>query len=158
MGSPAGPRRRYPDDRTIAAPPGLCPLTVAAIFHEHLLEHLPLDAAVGLLYDSYRVLVLDGVLRIGVPDAGAYLHSYANPEDGFIEQVRPDRPTRLLAVQEVFQHHGHRSAYDFETLRYLLEAVGFRGVERRPSGDSRLTTCPAADDRRAETLYVEGVR
>ena len=41
-----------------------------AIFHEHLLEHLTLEAAAKLIEESHRVLRPGGVMRIAVPDAG----------------------------------------------------------------------------------------
>jgi SAM-dependent methyltransferase len=132
--------------------------SVDAIFSEHLLEHLPLPAAVELLRECHRLLTPGGVLRVGVPDAGAYLRAYADPTDPFIERVRPGRPTALLAVQEVFQSHGHRSAYDRDTLVFLLEGVGFDGAEARAFGDSKLDPCPDSIEREAETLYVEAVR
>ncbi len=134
--------------------------SASVVFHEHLLEHLPVEVAVRLLRECHRLLEPEGVLRVGVPDAGMYLRAYAGAAgtDGFLDQVRPGRPTSLLAVREVFQDHGHRSAYDFETLALLLEASGFRDVERRPFGDSRIRPCPDGERRRLETLYVEGVR
>jgi SAM-dependent methyltransferase len=130
----------------------------AAVFHEHLLEHLPLPAAAGLLRECHRLLAPGGVLRVGVPDAGAYLRAYADPADGFIDRVRPGRPTPLLAVHEVFQQHGHRSAYDERTLVLLLHAAGFTQAARRTAGDSRIQPCPDSPHRRPETLYVEALR
>jgi predicted SAM-dependent methyltransferase len=132
--------------------------SVQAIFHEHLLEHFELPAAVALLRESHRLLASGGVLRIGVPDAGAYLCSYADPDSHFLQETRPGRPTRMLAVQEVFFDHGHRSAYDFQTLALLLLATGFHSVERRSFGESQLEPCPDGQHRRQETLYVEARR
>jgi predicted SAM-dependent methyltransferase len=130
----------------------------AAVFHEHLLEHLPLEAGLSLLRECHRLLAPGGVLRVGVPDAGAYLRAYADGDDGFFGRVRSARPTRLLAVREVFQDHGHRSAYDLETLALLVESAGFAEVGGRPFGSSRIDPCPDGPHRRLETLYVEGVR
>jgi SAM-dependent methyltransferase len=128
-----------------------------AVFHEHLLEHLSLAEGYGLLRECARVLKPGGVLRLGVPDAGAYLRAYAGAGD-FIHRLRPGRPTALLAVQEVFYRHGHRSAYDQETLQLLCRAAGFGRVEPRPFGQSRLHPAPDSPHRRAETLYMEAVK
>ena len=38
------------------------------------------------------------------------------------------RPTALLAAQEIFFRFGHRVAYDFVTLRLLLNESGFDDV------------------------------
>jgi SAM-dependent methyltransferase len=128
-----------------------------AVFHEHLLEHLSLAEGYRLLRECARVLRPSGVLRLGVPDVGAYLRAYADSGE-FIHRLRPGRPTALLAVQEVFYRHGHRSAYDWETLALVCRAAGFACVERRPFGQSRVVPAPDSPHRRAETLYVEAVK
>jgi predicted SAM-dependent methyltransferase len=132
--------------------------SVDAIFHEHVLEHFELPAAISLLRESHRLLAPGGILRIGVPDLGAYLRAYQDADSSFLQATRPDRPTKLLAVQEVFFDSGHRSAYDFETLALLLIVSGFHSVERRTFGESALEPCPDSYHRRQETLYVEARR
>lgn len=134
------------------------PQTVEAIFHEHLLEHLTLEQGLALLDECHRLLRPGGVLRIGVPDAGAYLRAYAGAEWHIVEGLRPGRPTRLLAIQEVFYRHGHRTMYDLDTLTLLCKASGFQTIEPRSFGDSRLDPAPDSEARRLETLYVESLR
>lgn len=129
-----------------------------AIFHEHLLEHLPLEAAARLIEESYRVLSPAGVMRIAVPDAGRYLLSYANGGQGLIDEYRPGRPTLLLAAQEVFYLHGHRSAWDVETLELFVRAAGFEECAARGFGDSRIEPCPDSPHREQESVYVEAVK
>jgi len=125
-----------------------------AIFHEHVLEHFPLQAAVGIVKDSFRVLRPRGILRIGVPDLGRYILAYTG-DDSLLEEVRPGRPTRALAMQELFFRHGHRSAYDWDTLALITQAAGFKACERRLFGESHLDPVPDSEERRPETLYVE---
>jgi predicted SAM-dependent methyltransferase len=132
--------------------------SVDAIFHEHLLEHLPLESAVSLLDECHRLLRPGGILRVGVPDAGAYLEAYAQVDKKLLETLRPNRPTRLLAVQEVFYLPGHRTMYDLQTLTLVLAASGFTESEPRSFGDSRLRPAPDSEARRFETLYVEAIR
>jgi predicted SAM-dependent methyltransferase len=129
-----------------------------AIFHEHLLEHLPLEAAARLIEESHRVLSPGGVLRIAVPDAGRYLLSYANGGRGLIDDYRPGRPTNLLAAQEIFYLHGHRSAWDLETLELFVRAGGFEQCEGREFGNSRIEPCPDSPHREQESIYVEAVK
>jgi predicted SAM-dependent methyltransferase len=132
--------------------------SVDAVFQEHLLEHFTLEKGLALTGQCYRVLKPGGVLRIGVPDAKAYARAYVHDGGGPIASVRPGRPTRLLALQEVFYRHGHRTMYDFDTLALVCNAAGFETVERRRFGDSRLVPCPDSEHRRRETLYVEAVK
>ena len=61
-------------------------------------------------------------------------------------------------MQEVFLDDGHRSAYDFDTLKLLLAAAGFHSVKQRAFGESQLNPCPDGHHRRLGTLYVEAFR
>jgi predicted SAM-dependent methyltransferase len=133
--------------------------SVDAIFHEHVLEHFPLGKGFALMRECHRLLKRGGVLRIGVPDAGRYLHSYCEDHpSAFLETNRPGRPTRMLSIQEIFFRYQHRCMYDLETLQFLCAAAGFGVVEQRPFGESRLIPCPDSDHRRSETLYAETVK
>jgi SAM-dependent methyltransferase len=132
--------------------------TVDALFHEHLLEHLPLKSGLDLTLECYRLLKPGGILRVGVPDVARLLRSWLDQPSDFVESVRPGRPTPFLAVQEVFYCCGHRTMYDFETLALLCRAAGFEMIEQRDFGDSRLSPCPDSEHRRSGTLYVEAVK
>jgi hypothetical protein len=110
----------------------------------------------AVLRHALRVLVPGGVLRAGVPDAGLYARSYAGV-DGVIDDLRPGRPTRMLALGEVFQEHGHVSAWDGETLALVIDAAGFTGAEVMPGGTSRIDPAPDSPTRIPETVYVEAV-
>ena len=129
-----------------------------AVFHEHLLEHLTLEQGLAFCVESHRLLRPGGILRVGVPDAGAAAHSYADDAGAFLERVRPGRPTAMLALQELFYYAGHRTMYDFETLVLLLRAAGFGEPERRAFGETALEPPPDSAHRRDETLYVEARR
>lgn len=128
--------------------------SVDAIFHEHLFEHIPLRAGAGLMDECFRVLKPGGILRIGVPDAGELLKSYVG-DGGYIEQIHPGRPTRLLAVQELFYWHRHTTMFDEDTLAFMFRASGFEDPAVRKFGDSNLDVAPDTERRRAETLYME---
>ena len=132
--------------------------SVEAVFHEHMLEHLTLEQAYALTRDCHRVLAPDGVLRIVVPDAGAYARSYAHGGDGVIADYRSGRPTAMLALQEVFYLHGHRSAWDEDTLALLVAAAGFTDWSPSRYGESRLEPAPDTASRSRESLYFEAVK
>jgi predicted SAM-dependent methyltransferase len=135
--------------------------TVDAVFHEHLMEHIPLEAGLKVTEECHRVLNPGGVLRMAVPDAGRYVRSYtdANGDSrAFLERNRPARPTTLLAVQEVFYYTDHQTMYDFETLALVCRAAGFEQVEEASYGLSRLDPVPDSPHRERESLYVEAVK
>jgi predicted SAM-dependent methyltransferase len=125
-----------------------------AVFLEHVLEHFSLGDGLELLEDCRRVLVPGGIIRVGVPDFGRYLESYSGDRK-YIEELRPSRPTPLLAVAEVALHHGHRSVWDAMTLERALSDAGFVDASARKFGDSALEPPPDTEDREPETLYAE---
>lgn len=131
--------------------------SVQATFLEHVLEHFTTDRALAILEECRRILVPGGVVRVGVPDFGLYMKSYA--EDGeSIERLRPGRPTTLLAVSEVALHHGHRSVWDAATLERALGETGFVDVSARAFGDSALEPAPDTELREPESVYAEGTK
>jgi predicted SAM-dependent methyltransferase len=126
-----------------------------AVLLEHVLEHFTLEAGLEMLEECRRLLEPGGIVRVGVPDFGRYLESYAG-DGAFVERLRPGRPTRLLAVAEVALAHGHRSVWDAETLTLALSDSGFPDAARRDFGDSGLDPAPDNPAREPETVYAEG--
>jgi predicted SAM-dependent methyltransferase len=126
-----------------------------AVFLEHVLEHFPLATVMEMLTEARRVLAPGGVLRAGVPDFGRYAQSYAG-DRAFLEERRPGRPTPLLALAEVVYSHGHRSAWDAETLELALTESGLVDVRRRAYGDSDIEPAPDNPLREPESVYAEG--
>jgi predicted SAM-dependent methyltransferase len=126
-----------------------------AVFLEHVLEHFPLATVMDMLAEGRRVLAPGGILRAGVPDFGRYAESYGG-DRAFLEGQRPGRPTPLLALAEVVYSHGHRSAWDAETLELALAESGLVDVRRRSFGDSDLEPAPDNPLREPESVYAEG--
>ncbi len=131
--------------------------SITAIFYEHLLEHLPLPPAIGLLRESHRLLKPGGVLRVGVPDFGRYARDYAGRRT-LIARLRPGRPTALLALSELAFCFGHASVWDDETLLAALREAGFPAPAVRRFGDSAIDPAPDSPWREDETLYAEAMR
>ncbi len=133
------------------------PSSAQAVFLEHVLEHFPAKAALRLLQETHQMLAPGGVVRVGVPDFGRYMTSYAG-DGSFVERNRPGRPTPLLAVAEVITCHGHRSVWDGTTLVRVLNAAGFVDAGVRPFGESRLEPPPDTPARQPESVYAEAVK
>lgn len=146
-------RRRWP----------LKPQSVSLIFAEHVFEHFSYPENIEhVLRECHRVLRGEGTLRLIVPDAERYLVAYSEGNREFFRSVRSDTNLKMQAVNQVFRENGfHKYAYDYETLKDLLESAGFTLVRR--SG-FRASQCPDLNldldeaERRLESLYVEAVR
>ncbi len=88
-------RRRFPSGRIFWDCRSGLPFSdgvVAAIYSEHFFEHLDLESeACPFLRECLRCLQPRGVLRIVMPDAGAYLRAYSGPWERLAEMRPLDR-------------------------------------------------------------------
>jgi len=148
---------------------------VAAIYSEHFFEHLDAETeASAFLQECLRCLQPQGILRLVVPDAGAYLRAY-NGSWEVLAQMRPlERTaegwrdnrlgwiyqTKMQFMNAIFrQRTEHKYAYDAETLLLALRQTGFANATVQQFGISMDPEMARdSDDRRSESLYVEAVK
>jgi predicted SAM-dependent methyltransferase len=136
------------------------------VYAEHLIEHIPPDAAIDWLREVRRVLLPGGVLRLTTPDLRRYVESCLN-EDGFFARHRrrlrtagvgppmPERPAFMF--NQLFYLYGHRWIYDFEELRHALGQAGFGVVTACGFRQGARQDVASLDRvlRNDETIYVE---
>jgi predicted SAM-dependent methyltransferase len=149
-------RRRWP----------LADGSAVALFSEHFLEHLPFETVRGhIIREIFRVLEPGGHVRIGVPNGEYFVEQYVASQRGaadpLYEQAREGKSSMMM-LNEIAHGHGHYFAYDFETMRQILEEAGFTCVRRMSPGgtDTEVFTGMDREDpwRKAMTLYVEALR
>jgi len=120
-------------DRVLDVTKGLPYENAAAIYAEHFLEHLPLDAGLAFLAECRRALRPDGVLRLSTPNlawvlATHYRSDPALPEDqGLFDCLRTNR---------AFHGWGHQFLYNRAALARALRAGGFAEVTFHAYGES----------------------
>ena len=131
----------------------------AGIFTEHMLEHIPFDAALRLLTECRRVLRDGSTLRVVMPDGGLYLRRYVSGDSiPYADGDAKAYPfvTPLVSVNRIFREHGHRFIWDFDTLKAALMLAGFKQVQACQFGQGRdsklLRDTPF---RKVESFYVE---
>jgi len=147
--------------------------SVRYIFSEHFFEHVDYCEEVPFfLSDCYRVLQPGGVIRIIVPDTEKYIRAYCREGWDELARIRPLGPersdayfgstynTKMELLNVVFrQYFGHKFAYDFATLEFLLRRYGFSQVQRQSFGRSLWPDlCIDTREREFESLYVEAVK
>jgi predicted SAM-dependent methyltransferase len=131
--------------------------TFKMIYSEHFLEHLDYpDNITKLLNECYRILEPGGVLSFSVPDGEKVLRYYMTRDGAEFAQAQkmwnpPWCKTQMDHVNYCMRQNGeHRWYYDEETMRLLLEKVGFIEIQRR-AFDIRLDQ----EVRRVGTMYMQ---
>jgi predicted SAM-dependent methyltransferase len=134
----------------------------AAIFSEHLIEHVSKADAQNLLRECYRALQPGGVLRLSTPDAEKFLRSYVGDRE-FLKHPNFSRPidAPIDRVNEMMREEGqHLWSYDAELLTLMLKRVGFPAITRQSFGVSLRQRMQDIDfgARAFESLYIEAVK
>jgi predicted SAM-dependent methyltransferase len=130
------------------------------IYSEHFYEHFsyPRDIT-HLMSECYRLLEPGGMHSFGVPDGEMVLRHYTTNE--YAEHAAAELrwnpgwcKTQMDHVNYCMRQNGeHRWYYDEETMRRLLQSVGFVAIQRRqfdPEIDQEL--------RRVGTLYMQCIK
>jgi len=134
------------------------------IYHSHMLEHLSYDEAITFTEDCLRTLRPGGRMRILVPDLELWINAYVNDNMFFFEEYRKVLDsTKYVTKASIFMgmlhNHEHKCGYDFESLKWLLENVGFTEVKRRLYGDGEVENLNLLEElnplRTMESLCIE---
>ncbi|HEY3869849.1 MAG TPA: methyltransferase domain-containing protein [Actinocrinis sp.] len=138
------------------------------VYAEHLIEHVPLPAAIGWLAEVRRVLAPAGLVRITTPDLARYIEGYHEDSAFYAKHRRrlkvmrvgppmPDR--RAFMFNQIFYLYGHRWIYDLDELRHALVAAGFAAESVRECAFRQGSRADVAEldttFRSDETIYVE---
>ncbi len=105
--------------------------SVDLIYSSHLFEYFDRDEAVEVLKEWRRVLKPGAILRIAVPDFGIItklyiqkypLHNFLGPLYGKMEMGMKGGETGKIIY--------HKTTYDFDSLKVLLEKSNFKNIKR----------------------------
>lgn len=127
--------------------------TFQFVFSEHLVEHLDFYSLINFLTENYRILKVGGFIRIATPNL-SFLHNiYQNPQkdcnkqyvewalNQFLTDIAnsPFTDSHINHVYVINNFHkawGHQMIFTFETLKFILETVGFKNVIQVSVGKS----------------------
>jgi predicted SAM-dependent methyltransferase len=139
------------------------------IFTEHTLEHLTYVEVSRLLSECFRILKPGARIRVIVPDLSIFAARYAGDDEAWFseweQEVLAPRGralgSKMEALSFVTQEYGHRSAWDFDTMRGFLARAGFDQIRQcglREGVDPRLLRDRTDRDRAMVSLYVEAIK
>jgi len=133
--------------------------SIDGIFCSHVLEHFPWDQTSAIVRECHRVLLPEGILRVGVPDVEPAIRAY---ERGDLDYLRGEgRSLGRRFSDHVLDASNHKLLFDYSALEELLTDGGFREVRRAwfRSGTWPLSQRLAdLDNREAITVFAEARR
>jgi predicted SAM-dependent methyltransferase len=108
------------------------------VFSEHVIEHVPWEAGVALLRESYRVLAPGGKVRVVTPNLAKFVQLLTGSADADTQRFIaaklrfhgwPESPvTGAYIFNRQVREWGHQFLYDSATLRKSLELAGFKQI------------------------------
>ena len=143
--------------------------SVDFIAASHFIEHFDLNQGIDFAKKCFAVLRKGGVIRLSCPDLELYARNYAAKNQEFFENPlirewccfeNAKTPGEIFIAKAYDSGGSHKWFYDFESLRHILEAAGFRNAERKTRLEGRTPDLEKLemDKRELETVYIEAVK
>ena len=140
--------------------------SLECIYTSHMVEHLSRNGVLIFLNEALRILRIDGILRVSVPDLQISINNYLAEGDAnnFMERIYVQAPTidnlkeKLKLFFSGYRHH--QWMYDGQSLSLLMQTSGFRNVKIYEKGRTSIKNKDGLDlyERDEESVYVEGIK
>ena len=111
---------------------------VDLIYASHLLQYFDVNEADHMLFEWYRVLKPGGTIRLAVPSFYNMCFLYGSGDIELHEIIGPLYGSMHMGLKPI----SHKMVYDYKSLSYLLENIGFKDIKTYNWRD----TCHAAHD------------
>jgi predicted SAM-dependent methyltransferase len=140
--------------------------SVEAIYTSHMFEHLSREGAKSFLNEAKRVLKIDGVLRVSIPDLKIEVERYLINEDAdeFMTSLLVEAPPINTLKQKVFLflngYRHHQWMYDGKSLSSLFKEMGFKNIKVCVAGETTIKNSSGLDlfERGSQSVFVEGAK
>ena len=141
--------------------------SIRFIAGSHFIEHLDLNEGLKFFQEAFRVMKKGGAIHISCPSLDVYVQHYTARNKSFFEHplIREACTFKNAAtfgeifIAKAYDSGGaHKWFYDFESLKHVMEAAGFRNVRGVKRLESRIPDIERIEllEREIETLYDEG--
>ena len=133
------------------------------VYSSHFLEHVEKEKGEDVLRETFRVLKKGGIFRLVVPDLVFHAQRYLKKISGSDVPGREPHDELLFNIYGAYlesKRFGawHRYMYDWPTLKFLLNEIGFSRVIRQPYQKSLDSELARLDSRPEDSLHIDAVK
>ena len=126
----------------------------SGVLLEHVIEHITIHDCLLFLKRLRKIIKKKGLIRISVPNLQTYIDFYnkkkVHPKFNHWASLRGE------AIWSLCHNFGHKSVYDYQFLKNLLEKSGYKNIRRSSCNKSKDPKLRIDDiGRKWESLYVE---
>tara|TARA_B110000027_G_C16003367_1_gene248572 strand:+ start:69 stop:713 length:645 start_codon:yes stop_codon:yes gene_type:complete len=140
--------------------------SVECLYTSHMLEHVSREGVIVFLKEVMRLLEVNGVLRVAVPDLRIAINNYLSEEDAdsFMKGIHVEAQpiSKLIDKFRLFVtgYRHHQWMYDGKSLCILMKNSGFRNVRVYKKGQTSIKNPKGLNlfERSEESVYVEGIK
>lgn len=117
-----------------------------AVYHSHMLEHIAYEEGLQFLQKIYNALKPGGIHRLLVPDLQAFAKAYLSDDDLLLRKYQQHvlgkkseiYQTKAAIFMGMLHNHEHKMGYDYETLHWALNRIGFKNIKQTLFQESAL--------------------
>lgn len=144
---------------------------VRYVYASHFIEHLGFAEGIAVIERCYKAMKKGGVIRLTTPDLELWIKNYYEDNFDFFRKYKNicfnAKDQSLVETKgEIFMLQlydwGHKWNYDFESMKHILEKIGFSQVTKKKAFESLIPDIkkiePGGEGRLLESLYVEAVK
>ncbi|MDH5180894.1 MAG: class I SAM-dependent methyltransferase [Gammaproteobacteria bacterium] len=117
--------------------------SVKLIFSRATLEHLTYLELINHFLECYRLLEVDGMVRMTVPDLDIMVKNYQEQTEDLERAIAESEVSERLPIEnhtDLFisrlLYHDHYYLHNFDTLKRALNKTGFGNVQRKKPGET----------------------
>ena len=117
--------------------------SVEIIYGSHIFEHIKREHRFRVLSKWHKVLKKGGKIYISVPDLemlfNYYINNIKNYENPEVRE-KIDIVTAVIYGGQINRYDYHCHGYSYNSIKYLLEYIGFKNVKRITAEDIKFNT------------------
>jgi len=144
--------------------------SIKYLYASHFIEHLKFQDGIKVLERCYKTMKKGGIIRLTFPDMELWIKNYYEDNLEFFEKYKNiflgGNNSIAKTKGEIFmsQVHnwGHKWNYDFESIKHILEKIGFSQVTKKKVFESLIPNINdielKGEGRLIETCYVEAIK